>query len=50
MFDVLQPFINTAIDNAKKLDRLNDKKLPSQSAPGTKVYELVEKLKTYLIV
>ena len=38
MFDVLLPFINTAIDNAKKLDRLNDKKLPSQSAPGTKVY------------
>lgn len=50
MFDVLLPFIDTAVENAKKLDRLNAKKLPSQSAPGTKVFELVEKLKTYLIV
>jgi len=50
MFDILLPFINTAIENAKKLDRLNVKKLPSQSAPGTKVFEIIEKLKHYLIV
>ena len=49
IFDVLLPFINAAIENAKKLDRLNGKKLPSQSAPGTKVFELIEKLKHYLI-
>ena len=37
-----------AIRNAKKLDEINKGRLPSQSAPGTKVYELVEMLLPYL--
>ncbi len=48
MYHILLPYMDIAIANAKKLDMINDKKTPAQSAPGTKVYELVEKLKPYL--
>lgn len=48
MYQILQPFIDFAIANAKKLEKINAGKLPSKSAPGTKVYELVEKLQPYL--
>ena len=41
-------FMNSAIANAKRLDAANQGKTPSKAAPGTKVYELVEKLKPYL--
>ena len=37
-----------AIGNAKRLNALNEGKLPSKAAPGTKVYELIEILKPYL--
>ena len=47
MFDLLLPKIDIAIVNGKKLDRINEKNTPSQSGPGTKVYELIEKLKPY---
>jgi hypothetical protein len=40
--------MDAAIANAKKLDKINSGKLPSASAPGTKVYELIEKLRPYL--
>lgn len=49
MYQILFPVMNTAIANAEKLDKINDGKLPSASAPGTKVHVLVEKLKPYLI-
>lgn len=49
MFAILRPFIGTAIANAKRLDDENKGKLPSQSAPGTKVFELIEKLRPYLL-
>lgn len=49
MYQILFPYIDAAIANAEKLDRINEGKLPSDSAPGTKVYELVKKLKPYLI-
>lgn len=49
MYQILFPYMDTAIANALKLDKINAGKLPSASAPGTKVYELVEKLKPYLI-
>lgn len=49
MYQVLSPYMNAAIANAEKLDKINDGKLPSASAPGTKVHVLVEKLKPYLI-
>lgn len=48
MYQVLRPFMDFAIANAKRLDEINDGKMPSKAAPGTKVYELVEVLKPYL--
>jgi hypothetical protein len=48
IYGILSPHMEAAIANAKKLDKINAEKLPSASAPGTKVYELVEKLKPYL--
>lgn len=48
MYQILLPYMDSAIANSKKLDKINKGKLPSASAPGTKVYELVEKLKPYL--
>jgi hypothetical protein len=48
MYQILFPYMEAAIVNAKKLDQINTGKLPSASAPGTKVYELIEKLKPYL--
>jgi hypothetical protein len=48
MYQILFPYMETAIANAEKLDKINHGKPPSASAPGTKVYELVEKLKPYL--
>lgn len=48
MYQILLPCMDAAIANAEKLDRVNEGKLPSASAPGTKVYELVKKLKPYL--
>jgi len=48
MYAVLRPMMDFAIANAKRLDVANHGKPPSQSAPGTKVYELIETLKPYL--
>lgn len=48
MYRILRPFMETAIVHAKKLDVMNKGKSASKSAPGTKVYEVVEKLKPYL--
>ncbi len=49
MFEILKPNIDTAIRNAKRLTKTHDGDLPSQSAPDTRVYELVEKLRPYII-
>ena len=48
MYMVLRPFMDYAIANAKRLEAINQGRMPSKSAPGTKIYELVEKLKPYL--
>lgn len=48
MYHILRPYMDTAIANAKSLDAINYGKAPSKAAPGTKVYELVERLKPYL--
>jgi hypothetical protein len=48
MYTVLRPFLEMAIVNAKKLDTINEGRTPTASAPGTKVYELIEKLIPYL--
>lgn len=48
MYEILYPMLDKAIANAKRLNDENENKLPSKSAPGTKVYELIETLKPYL--
>ena len=48
MYDVLRPRMDEAINNAKALDEENTGKTPAASAPGTKIYELIEKLKPYI--
>ena len=48
IFDVLRPYISDAIRNAKKLEEVNLGKLPSASAPGTKLYEFLEMIIPYL--
>ena len=49
MYEVLRPYMDIAIANAKRLDKQNEGRKPSESAPGTKVYELVEMLRPYLL-
>ena len=48
MYDVLRPKMEDAIKNAKTLDGENEGKTPAASAPGTKIFELIEKLIPYL--
>ena len=48
LFEVLRPYMKTAIANAERLARNNEGKNPSASAPGTEVYQIFEKLKSYL--
>ena len=48
MYQILLPYMDIAITYAEKLEKLNDGKLPSESAPGTRVHTLVQKLKPYL--
>lgn len=48
IYHILRTFLDFAIANAKRLEVINEGKLPSKAAPGTKIYELVEKLKPYL--
>lgn len=48
MFTVLKDYLDTAIKNAKRLDEINADKTPSESAPGTRVYELIEQLRPYI--
>lgn len=48
MYSILRPYMDVAINNAKRLNKINVGKTPADSAPGTKVYELVEYLKPYL--
>lgn len=48
MFDILRPYMEDAINNAKKLNVLNNGKTPADSNPGTQVYQILEILKPYL--
>lgn len=48
MYRILYPYMDVAIANAEKLDKINESKLPSASAPGTKVHTVVTKLRPYL--
>lgn len=48
MYELLKPYMENAIKNARKLVRINVGKTPADSAPGTEVYQIIEKLKPYL--
>lgn len=48
MYRILFPYMDVAIANAEKLDKIHEGKLPSAASPDTKVYVLVKKLKPYL--
>lgn len=48
MFQILYPYMEIAIHNAKKVNGMHKGKSPSKAAPGTKVYELIEKMKPYI--
>lgn len=48
MFDVLESRMQTAISNAKKLEKANEGRSPADSNPGTTVHLLVEELLPYL--
>ena len=48
MYNVLKPYMEDAIRNAKAVSKMNRGKLPSESAPGTMIFEFVEKIKPYL--
>ena len=48
IFQLLYPRLNFAIKNAQRLEKANSGKTPSQSAPGTKLHELLIELKPYL--
>ena len=47
MYDVLHPYIDDAIRNARKLEEINQGKSPSRSSPGTMVHHLIQSLKAY---
>ena len=48
MFDILHPYMDDAIRNAKKLEKNNQGRTPAKSSPGTQVHKLIEILKPYL--
>ena len=48
MYYVLKPYMDDAIRNAKALSEINRGKSPSESAPGTMIFEFIEKIKPYL--
>ena len=48
MYGILRPYLDDAIRNAAMLEIRNKGKQPSQSAPGTTVYRLLEMLRPYL--
>lgn len=48
MFEVLIPYLDTAIANADKLSVLNENKTPASSAPGTQMHTLLRYFKPYI--
>ena len=48
MFQILLPFMGSAIANAERLAVQNKGKTPAASAPGTKMHELIKHLRPYL--
>ena len=42
------PYLEIAIQNAKRIDEVNKGRKPSMAAPGTKMHEMLQTLKPYL--
>ena len=49
MYEIWKPYMESDIGKAKRLDQMKAGRTPANSAPGTKVYELIELLKPYLL-
>lgn len=47
MYNILEPYLATAIQNAKRLEDMNKGKNPADCNPGTMVHKLVEELAPY---
>lgn len=47
MYNVLEPFQQTAMTNAERLEKLNEGKSPAGCNPGTNVHKLVKELLPY---
>lgn len=47
MYNMLEPFQQTAIANAERLEKLNEGKSPAECNPGTSVHKLVGELLSY---
>lgn len=50
IYSVLLPYLDDAIRNAKRLDKMNQDRTPANASPGTQVYKLLELLKQYLSI
>lgn len=48
MYEILRPYMNVALANARRLEEINIGRTPSASAPGTRIHELIQYLKPYL--
>lgn len=47
LYNILEPYLKSAVNNAKWLESTYNNKLPSEMNPCTKVYKLVELLNKY---
>lgn len=47
MFDILESRLDSAMENASKLEQFNRGKTPADSAPGTTVHKLVDHLRPF---
>ncbi len=48
MFNILEPYMGTAIKNAKKLDEEKCNLSPASASPCTMIYKMIEKLLPYI--
>ena len=48
MFELLWPFLDTAVRNAEKLEQANRGKTPTASNPGTTVHHFINVIRSYL--
>ncbi|MCQ2555626.1 MAG: RloB family protein [Clostridia bacterium] len=49
MFYILRPYLDIALENAERLEKVNKGRTPAESAPGTMVHHLIKHLRNYII-